>query len=48
MNIYIEKYLNELEFTRKLSKNTILSYKDNLTNFYNYFKNTDILTLKKK
>ena len=47
MNIYIEKYLNELEFTRKLSKNTILSYKDNLTNFYNYFKNKDILTLKK-
>lgn len=47
MNTYIEKYLNELEFTRKLSKNTILSYKDNLTNFYNYFKNADILTLKK-
>ena len=36
-SILIEKYINYLEYERKLSKNTILSYKNDLKNFDIYF-----------
>lgn len=39
---YINKYLDYLKFERKLSKNTILSYKNDLNDLYLYF-NEDII-----
>lgn len=40
---YITEYLDYLEFERKLSKNTIMSYQNDLNDLYLYF-NEDILT----
>lgn len=42
---YYKKYLDYLEFERNLSKNTIMSYQDNLNNFNEYIKNKSILKL---
>lgn len=36
---YINKYLDYLKYERKLSKNTILSYENDLNNYYKYIKN---------
>lgn len=38
-NKNIQKYIDYLEYERKLSDNTILSYKNDLKSFSNYFKN---------
>lgn len=35
---YVEKYMDYLKFERKLSKNTILSYQNDLNDLYLYFK----------
>ncbi|MGN1379441.1 MAG: site-specific tyrosine recombinase/integron integrase [Bacilli bacterium] len=45
MNKYIEKYLDYLQYEKKLSKNTILSYKDNLKKFALFFNDKDLLIL---
>ena len=37
-NSYIEKYLDYLTFERKLSSNTIASYKNDLKSFDKFFK----------
>ena len=45
MNKYIEKYLDYLQFEKKLSKNTLLSYNDNLKKFTIFFNGKDLLKL---
>lgn len=45
MNEYIILYLDHLKYERKLSENTINSYRDNLKQFENYFEDKNILHL---
>lgn len=42
---YIILYLDYLKYERKLSDNTVNSYRDNLKQFFCYFENKNILTL---
>lgn len=46
MNTSIKDYLDYLKFEKKLSKNTLDSYENNLQQFTNYFKEKNILLLK--
>ena len=48
MNKHINSYLDYLQFEKKLSLNTLNSYKDNLNQFTKYFGNIDILKLEEK
>lgn len=43
--MYLNKYLDYLKFERKLSINTIMTYKDDLNNFIKFIKNKDIKTV---
>ncbi len=45
---YYEKYLDSLQFERKLSKNTIASYQDNLNRFEDFIQPKNIKDLKRK
>ena len=45
MNEYIILYLDHLKYERKLSENTINSYRDNLKQFETYFEGKNILHL---
>lgn len=45
---YYEKYLDYLRFERKLSKNTIASYQDNLNRFEEFINPKSITVLKRK
>ena len=45
MDKNIEKYLDYLQYEKKLSKNTLLSYKDNLKKFALFFNGKDLLNL---
>lgn len=45
---YYNKYLDYLQFERKLSKNTINSYQDNLKRFEDFIKNKSIKNLTKE
>ena len=44
-NKYIEKYLDYLKFERKLSIATIKTYRNDLKNLNDYFKNNDLINL---
>ena len=46
MDKNIEKYLDYLQYEKKLSKNTLLSYKDNLKKFALFFNGKDLLNCK--
>lgn len=45
---YYTKYLDYLQFERKLSKNTILSYQDNLNRFEEFIEGKNIQEIKRK
>ena len=45
---YYQKYLDALQFERKLSKNTILSYQDNLNRFEEFLSGKSIKNVEKK
>ncbi len=45
---YYEKYIDYLQFERKLSKNTILSYTDNLNRFEEFISGKNITELKRE
>lgn len=45
---YIEDYLKYLLIEKKYSENTIKSYRNDLTELYNYYKNKNIVKLEKK
>lgn len=45
MDKNIEKYLDYLQYEKKLSKNTLLSYKDNLKKFALFFNGKDLIYL---
>ncbi len=45
---YYTKYLDYLQFERKLSKNTILSYQDNLNRFEEFIKGKSIKKIQRK
>lgn len=45
---YYNKYLDYLQFERKLSKNTILSYQDNLNRFEEFISGENITEIKRK
>lgn len=45
---YYDKYLDHLRFERKLSKNTLLSYTDNLNRFEEFINGKSIKELKRK
>ena len=45
---YILLYLDHLKYERKLSDNTVNSYRDNLKQFYMYFEHQNILNLNEK
>lgn len=42
MNIYLENFLNNLAATKSSSKNTVISYKNDLINFFNYLQEKKI------
>lgn len=44
----MQKYIDTLQYERKLSKNTILSYQDNLKTFWEYIAPKDPLQIKKE
>ena len=45
---YMQKYIDTLQYERKLSKNTILSYQDNLKTFWEYIAPKDPLKVTKE
>lgn len=45
---YVLLYLDHLKYERKLSDNTVNSYRDNLKQFYMYFEHQNILNLNEK
>lgn len=45
---YMQKYIDTLQYERKLSKNTILSYQDNLKTFWKYIAPKDPLKVTKE